>query len=68
MKFLERSVMTKVLEFFGEVKREMAKVTWPTKNETVKASIMVLVMAVIAALFFFVVDQVMAYGIKLIVS
>ena len=58
----------KAVEFFGEVKREMAKVTWPTKNETVKATIMVLVMAVIAALFFFVVDQVMAYGIKLIVS
>ncbi|MGE3769360.1 MAG: preprotein translocase subunit SecE [Bdellovibrionales bacterium] len=60
--------MTKVMEFFGEVKREIAKVTWPTRGETVKATIMVLVMAVIAAIFFFVVDKVVAAGIRLIVS
>jgi preprotein translocase subunit SecE len=58
----------KALEFFDEVKREMAKVTWPTKNETVKATIMVLVMAIIAAVFFFVVDSIISAGIRLIVS
>jgi preprotein translocase subunit SecE len=58
----------KALEFFDEVKREMAKVTWPTKNETVKATIMVLVMAIIAAVFFFVVDHIISAGIRLIVS
>ena len=46
----------------------MAKVTWPTKNETVKATIMVLVMAIIAAVFFFVVDHIISAGIRLIVS
>lgn len=60
--------MAKVMEFFGEVKREIAKVTWPTKQETIRATIMVLVMAVIASIFFFAVDAVIGTGIRAIIK
>lgn len=60
--------MAKVTEFYGEVKREIAKVTWPTKQETIRATIMVLVMAVIASIFFFAVDAVVGSGIRTIIQ
>ena len=55
--------MAKITEFYGEVRREVSKVTWPTRKETMTATIMVLVMAVVAALFFFLVDRVIGFGI-----
>lgn len=60
--------MAKVTDFFAEVKREVSKVTWPTKQETTRATIMVLVMAVVAALFFFAVDAVIGWGIRGIIN
>lgn len=60
--------MAKVTEFIGEVKREVAKVTWPTKQETVRATIMVMIMAVIAAIFFFAVDSIIGLGIREIIN
>lgn len=60
--------MAKVMEFFGEVKREVAKVTWPTKQETVRATIMVMVMAIIASIFFFAVDGIIGMGIRNIIN
>ncbi len=55
--------MANIVQFYGEVKREVAKVTWPTRKETMTATIMVLVMAVIAAIFFFIVDKLIGLGI-----
>jgi len=60
--------MASIVQFFGEVKREVAKVTWPTRKETMTATIMVLVMAVVAAIFFFTVDRVVGFGIRQILT
>ena len=60
--------MAKITEFYGEVRREVSKVTWPTRKETMTATIMVLVMAVVAALFFFLVDRVIGFGIGQILT
>lgn len=58
--------MTKVspIQFFRQVKQEVKKVTWPTKKEVVQTSIMVLVIVAIAAAFFFVVDQILGWGVQ----
>ncbi|MEM0898393.1 MAG: preprotein translocase subunit SecE [Pseudomonadota bacterium] len=45
-------------KFIQEVRQETSKVTWPTRRETVISTIMVLIMVVIAATFFFAVDQI----------
>lgn len=55
-------------EFAREVRREVARVTWPTRKETGVTTAMVFVMVVLAAIFFLLVDQVLAFGIKLILG
>ena len=55
-------------EFAREVRREVAKVTWPTRKETVITTIMVLVMVIAAALFFLAVDQVLSHLIGLVLG
>jgi preprotein translocase subunit SecE len=49
--------MKNPLKFFQEVKQEAFKVTWPTGKETIQGTIMVVIMAVIASLFFLLIDQ-----------
>jgi preprotein translocase subunit SecE len=43
--------------FLQQVRQEVSKVTWPTRRETVITTVMVFIMVLISALFFFVVDQ-----------
>lgn len=54
--------------FFRQVSQEISKVTWPTRRETMMSTAMVLVFTLMAAMFFFVVDQVLAYVVKLILG
>jgi len=53
-------------QFVRQVRQEMAKVTWPSRKETTISTVMVFLMVFLAALFFFVVDQVLAWGVQLI--
>jgi preprotein translocase subunit SecE len=55
-------------QFIREVRQELAKVTWPTRKETVATTLSVLAMSALAALFFFVVDQAIALGVQLILG
>jgi len=43
-------------EFIRQVRVETSKVHWPTRKETVATTIMVMIMTMILALFFFGVD------------
>jgi len=52
------------LEFIQQVRQEMAKVTWTTRNEAVVTTVMVLIMVALAATFFFVVDQLLSLAVK----
>ncbi len=54
------------IQFFRQVKQEVKKVTWPTRKEVVQTSIMVIVLVAIAATFFFFVDQILGWAVKLI--
>ena len=56
------------LLFFRQVSQEVSKVTWPTRRETMMSTFMVLVFTFMAALFFFVVDQVLAFAVKVILG
>jgi preprotein translocase subunit SecE len=57
---------TNVAEFIQQVRQEMSRVTWPTRKETMVTTAMVFVMVFIAAAFFFVVDQALSYGVRLV--
>jgi len=53
-------------QFLQQVRQEASKVVWPTRRETLISTGMVFVMVIVAAAFFFVVDQVMSLGVRLI--
>lgn len=55
-------------KFIQEVRQETAKVTWPTRRETGISTLTVFVMAILAALFFFLVDQMLSFGVRLILG
>ena len=54
--------------FFQEVRAEMAKVTWPTRRETVVTTIVVFILVFLMACFFLVVDQVFRWIVAQIFS
>jgi preprotein translocase subunit SecE len=62
------SKTTNPFTFLQQVRAETAKVTWPSRRETLISTVMVLVFAVIAMLFFFAADQLMAFGVELILG
>ncbi|MBO43181.1 MAG: preprotein translocase subunit SecE [Rhodospirillaceae bacterium] len=55
-------------QFIREVRQEANKVTWPTKKETGVTTVMVFIMVFIAALFFLLTDQVIAWMVKLVLG
>mgnify|MGYP001228731067 FL=1 len=60
--------MINPLKFIQEVKQEAFKVTWPTGKETLQGTLMVVVMAVIASLFFLLLDQVLKFFLELLLK
>lgn len=57
--------MANPAKFVREVRTEMNKVTWPTRKETTVSTAMVLVLVVIAALFFLTVDWIVSSLVQL---
>jgi len=51
---------TSPFEFVQQVRTEVAKVTWPTRRETVITTTMVLAMSIATALFFLAADWVLS--------
>jgi len=55
-------------EFAREVRREVTRVTWPTRKETMITTAMVFVMVIVASIFFLIVDQVIGFGVRTILG
>ena len=55
-------------KFIREVRQEVSKVSWPTRKETMISVIMVLVLAVLAGVFFLLVDGLLSWGIRMILG
>lgn len=56
------------LQFFRQVRQEVKKVTWSTKKEVSQVSMMIIIIVAIASLFFFCVDVVLAWVVKLVLG
>ncbi|HEV7692296.1 MAG TPA: preprotein translocase subunit SecE [Hyphomonadaceae bacterium] len=50
--------------FFAQVQQEARKVTWTSRQETIYATIMTLVMVVVAAAFFYMADALVTIGVR----
>ena len=55
-------------EFLQETRSEVAKITWPTRNETILTTVFVIIMVILAGVFLFAVDQTLGFIIKRILS
>ena len=60
--------MKNPLKFIQEVKQEAYKVTWPTSKETLQGTLMVVAMAIIASLFFLLIDQIFKFFLDIILG
>lgn len=59
---------TGLTTYIRQVRAEMKKVTWPSRKETTVSTISVFIMVVIASLFLFLSDQVIAFVVRLIMG
>lgn len=59
--------MANPAQFISQVRAEMAKVTWPTRREVTTTTIMVLIMATLAAAFFALVDLAIRGGLAVVI-
>ncbi len=55
-------------KFIREVRQESSKVTWPSRRETMQTSIMVLVLTLVVAMFFMLVDWVLGSLVKFVLG
>ena len=57
--------MKNPFKFIQEVKQEAFKVSWPTGKETLQGTLMVVAMAVVASLFFLLLDQIFKFLLEI---
>jgi preprotein translocase subunit SecE len=55
-------------QFLQQVRAEVSKVTWPTRNETLVTTVMVFIMVALASIFFLLVDLVLSTGVGYVLS
>ncbi|MGX9356461.1 preprotein translocase subunit SecE [Roseobacteraceae bacterium S113] len=55
---------TNPFQFINQVRAEVSKIVWPTRRETILTTIMVFIMATLAAIFFAIVDLVIRSGLQ----
>ena len=60
--------MTTPFEFMQQVRAEGAKVTWPSRRETLITTAMVFVFAMLASLFFLLADTLIRFGMSTLLS
>ena len=57
--------MISPFKFIQGVKNEAFKVTWPTGKETLTGATMVVLLAIVAAIFFLILDQILKFFLNI---
>ena len=56
--------VTNPFQFINQVRAEVSKIVWPTRRETALTTVMVFIMAMLAAIFFALVDLAIRSGLQ----
>jgi preprotein translocase subunit SecE len=59
---------TNPFEFMQQVRQEANKVTWPSRKEVGITTLMVFIMMITSAIFFFFTDTIIRWGVQLLLS
>lgn len=54
----------KIINFFQDVVKEMKKVTWPTKEELLESTKVVIIVCIVLATFTYVIDMIISQVLK----
>ncbi|MCL5435572.1 MAG: preprotein translocase subunit SecE [Patescibacteria group bacterium] len=60
--------MPQILQFLKEVKNEMVKVVWPSRRETVKMTVIVVVFSVAVSVFLGAIDYGLTKVLELVLA
>lgn len=60
--------MANPLQFMQQVRTEVGKVVWPTRREVFLTTMMVLALATMTAVFFFIVDLIIRQGLQFVLG
>lgn len=61
-------IKTGPITFLKQVRAELGKVTWPSRQETVASTLAVFIMVTAASLFMYFADQIISFAIRTIMS
>lgn len=61
-------MLGKIKQFLKEVSLEMKKVTWPSRKDTIASTWVVLIVILIFAAYFFVVDGVLTFLVRIVLG
>lgn len=64
----KKNLFKRIGEYLKEIKGELKKVTWPTKDDLIKTTIAVLVSSLIFGVFLFIVDMIFSRVINSIIG
>ena len=62
----DKNMFQKISKFIVEVKLEMAKVSWPTREELRSSTLIVLMVSSIFAIFIYLVDRILSSVLSVI--
>ncbi|MDR2140585.1 MAG: preprotein translocase subunit SecE [Deltaproteobacteria bacterium] len=62
------SAPVRLFNFFRDAKKELARVSWPTRKETVKSTAVLLVLVAISAAYLGLVDSFLSWILRLLVG
>lgn len=60
--------MSKITEYFKEIRAELKHVVWPSKNQTIFYTLIVIVLSILVAYFLGVFDFIFSKGLEKIIS
>ena len=63
-----KEIIEKIIQFFREVRIEIKKISWPSRNETIASTSIVIIIVLVIGLFLGMVDVGLARIIKIILS
>jgi preprotein translocase subunit SecE len=65
---LEPNAIIRLFIFFKDAKKELTRVAWPTRKETVKSTILLVILVTISAVYLGFVDRILSLILEYIVS
>ncbi|MCX7995782.1 MAG: preprotein translocase subunit SecE [candidate division WOR-3 bacterium] len=60
-------MIKKIIDYIRDIYLEMRRVTWPTRNELVSSTVIVIILSIFVALIVFVLDRVFSILLEIVI-